>query len=79
MRIQFSPRYSEEIIADFDVAEEPTDEQCKKVEDEIYDAMNEWAQNDEDLDEFDYWEACHDACEKHLKLVDNPVVKTIYL
>lgn len=68
------------VIATFDVAEMPTDEQCKAIEAEINDVMDDWAEeNDDDFEEFDYWEVCHNVCKKHLKLIDNPVVKTIYL
>ena len=68
------------VIATFDVAEAPTDEQCKAIEDEIYKAMDKWEEeNDGDYEEFDYWQVCHDVCEKHLKLVNNAVVKTFYL
>lgn len=85
MKIQFcrelfDPRFNDDVIATFDVAEEPTDEQCKAIEDEIFEAIDKWyEENDGDMSEFDYWGVCFEAARKHLKIVDNPVVHTFYL
>lgn len=85
MKIQFcyncvDPRYGNDVIANFDVAEMPTDEQCKAIEDEICDAMDKWdEENDGDFAEFDYLDVCYEAARKHLKIVENRVVKTFYL
>ena len=67
------------VVAEFDVAEVPTDEQCKAVEEEIEAAMNAWEEENDDFEEFDTYQVCRDACEKHLKLIDNPTVHTFYI
>lgn len=80
MKIQFVKPYEyDDIIAEFDVDKEPTEEQCKAIEDEIYDAIDNWYEEYEDFTYFDYWGVCFEAARKHLKIVDNPVVKTFYL
>lgn len=85
MKIQFcynciDSRFDNDVIAEFDVAEMPTEEQCKAIEDEIYEVMDKWEEdNDGDFDGFDYWGVCYEAVMKHLKIVQNPVVKTFYL
>lgn len=68
-----------DIVAEFDVAEAPTEEQCKAIEDYIVDAMNNWEDDNDDFAEFDYWGVCFEAARQNLKLVQNPVVKTFYL
>ena len=67
-------------ICEFDVAKEPTEEQCQAVEDYIANVMNNWAEeNEDDFAEFDYWDVCYEAAKAHLDLVLNPTVKTFYL
>lgn len=67
-------------VAEFDVAEPPTEEQCAAIEEEIWAAVNAYAEeNDDDMSEFDYWSACRDACNNHLEIINNPVVKTFYI
>lgn len=68
-----------DIVAEFDVAEVPTEEQCKLIDDYILEAFNKWEGEYDDFEEFDYWELCSEAASKYLKLVQNPVVKTFYL
>lgn len=69
-----------DVIAEFDVAKVPTEEQCKAVEEHIFNAINNWSEeNDDDFAEFDYWYVCYEAAKEHLDLVLNPVVKTFYL
>lgn len=69
-----------DIVAEFDVVKVPTEEQCKAVEKYIFEAINNWEEeNDDDFAEFDYWVLCYEAASKHLDLVQNPVVKTFYL
>ena len=76
----FDPRFNDDVIAEFDVAEEPTREQCGAIGDEIFEAVDNWyEENNGDMSEFDYWGVCFEAVKKHLKIVDNPVVKTFYL
>lgn len=69
-----------ETLCEFDVAKEPTEEQCNAVEEYISEAINNWSEeNDDDFAEFDWWNVCYEAANKHLDLVLNPVVKTFYL
>jgi hypothetical protein len=85
MKVQFcynlvDPVFGNDVIADFDVAEEPTEEQCKAVQEYIDSKVDEWhEENDGDFSEFDYYEVCFEAASRNLKLVDNVVVKTFYL
>ena len=67
-------------IAEFDVATEPTNEQCEAVEQHIRETIDIWSEeHDDDFSEFDYWDVCYEAAKEHLDLVLNPVVKTFYL
>lgn len=81
MKIQFIKPYSyDDVIAEFEIADEPTNEQCEAIEYEIFKAIDDWyEENNGDMNEFDYWVVCLEAARKHLKIVDNPVVKTFYL
>ena len=52
MKIQFEKLtlYDSDIIAEFDVAEEPTEEQYKAIEDEIFKVIDKWdEENDADF------------------------------
>lgn len=79
MRIQFCHNCTEEFVAEFEVAEVPTKEQCQAIEDEIYAKMDEWETVYGDFEEFDFWQCCYDAASKHIKIKHNPVVKTFYI
>ena len=79
MRISFCHNCTEKYIAEFEIAEIPTKEQREAIEDEIYDAMDKWEEKNGDFEEFDFYQVCYDACEKHIKIIDNPVVTTIYI
>lgn len=70
-----------DVYAEFDVAEVPTKEQCSSMEDYIADAMEKYSdENDGDFCDFNYFACCKEACIKHgVKIVDNPVVATIYI
>jgi hypothetical protein len=79
MRIQFCHSNGQDIIAEFEVYETPTKEQCEAIEDEIYKKMDEWEATYGDLEEFPYWSCCYEAARKHIYIKPNPVVKTIYI
>lgn len=69
-----------DIVAEFDVAEIPTEEQCRAIDNYILEEFNKWEDEcDGDFEGFDYWGLCFEAARQHLKLVENPVVKTFYL
>ena len=76
----FDPRFNDDVVAEFDVAEEPADWQCNAIEDEIVEAIDGWYEEyNGNFSEFDWWGVCFEAEKKYLKLMDNPVVKTFYL
>ena len=87
MKIQFcfncfggSYNGGNDIIAEFDVAGAPTEEQCGAIDEYIMNELDKWAaENDDDFSDFDYWDVCCSAARKYLMLVDNPVVKTFYV
>lgn len=79
MKIQFCFNCGSDIIAEFDVAEMPTEEQYKAIEDEIFAAMGEYELENGDYEGFDYWGVCYEATRKNVKIVENRVVKTFYL
>ena len=80
MRIQFCHNATEDFVAEFEVREVPTKEECEAIENEIYEAMDKWAEeNNDDFEEFDFWKACYDAAIKHIHIINNPVVKTFYI
>lgn len=77
---RFDPRFHDDVIAEFEVKEEPAEWQCKAIENDIFEAIDQWyEENNGDFSEFDYWDVCFEAARKYLKLVDNPVVHTFYL
>ena len=80
MLIQFCHNATEDFIAEFEVTEVPTKEECEAIENEIYEAMDKWSEeNDNDFAEFDFWQVCHDAAIKRIHIINNPVVKTFYI
>ena len=80
MRIQFCHNATEDFVAEFEVKEVPTKEECEAIENEIYEAMDKWSEeNYGDFEEFDFWRVCHDAAIKHIHIINNPVVKTFYI
>lgn len=68
-------------VAEFDVAEMPTEEQCKAIYNEIHEAIAKWDKDNDrvDFDEFDYWSVCFQVAKKYLKILPEPIVKTVYL
>lgn len=80
MRIQFCHNCNEDFVAEFEIASEPTKAQYEAIENEIYKAMDEWeSEHDGDFEEFDFWECCYNATNKHIGIAYNPVVATIYI
>ena len=79
MRIQFCRKYSDKVVAEFEVATVPTREQCEAIEDELYALVGKWEdKNGEDIDDYDFWKCCHNALNHHIPIGENPVVKTFY-
>lgn len=79
MRIQFVLGTNVENTIDIDVVEIPTKEQAEAIEDEIYNKMDEWEEENGDFAEFDYYGCIYEAVEKHIQIAENPIVKTIYI
>ena len=80
MRIQFVIGTDVENTIDIEVAEVPTKEQAQAIEDDIYEAMGDWEEeNGDDFSEFDYYMCCYKAVEKHIQIAENRVVRTIYI
>ena len=76
MKVQFCMNnYFEdrkEVIAEFEVSEVPTCEQISAIYDDIRAIVNSG-------DALDYNSVCEYAAKKHLKIVDSPVVLTLYV
>lgn len=79
MRIQFVFGTDAENTIDIDVSEVPTEEQAKAIEDEVYNKMDEWEEENGDFAEFDYYMCIYEAVEKHIQIAENRIVKTIYI
>ena len=57
----------------------PTEEQAKAIEDEIFNTMDKWEEENGDFSEFDYYMCCYDAVQKHIHTAENRIVRTIYI
>jgi hypothetical protein len=79
MRIQFCHNCTEDFVAEFEVASKPTEFQVDAIYNEIYKAMDEWEEEYGDFVDFDWWDCCYNALNKHIPIVSNPVVKTFYI
>ena len=79
MRIQFVLGTDVENTIDIEVAEVPTEEQAKAIEEDIYKVMDEWEQEHGDFSEFDYYKCIYEAVQNHIHTAANRIVKTIYI
>ena len=79
MRIQFVLGTDMENTVDIEVAEVPTEEQAKAIEDEIFNTMDNWEEENGDFSEFDYYMCCFEAVQKHIHTAENRIVRTIYI
>lgn len=79
MRIQFVLGTDMENTVDIEVAEVPTEEQVKAIEDEIFNTMDKWEEENGDFSEFDYYMCCFEAVQKHIHTAENRIVQTIYI
>ena len=79
MRIQVWSDHLNDRIADFDVMEKPTKEICELIQNEIDEEIEELeAEQEWEFDEDEYWNICYQVVNRHLTIIDNPVVWTIY-
>ena len=79
MRIQFVLGTNMENTIDIEVAEVPTEEQTKAIEDEIFNTMDKWEEENGDFAEFDCYMCCYEAVQKHIRTAENHIVRTIYI
>lgn len=80
MRIQFVFGTDMENTIDIEVAEVPTREQAEAIEDEVYNIMGKWEEeNGDDFADFDYYMCCYKAVQKHINISENKIVRTIYI
>ena len=80
MRIQFVIGTNVENTIDIEVAEVPTEEQAKAIEDEIYNTINEWEEeNGNYFEDFDFYMCCYNAVQKHISTKENRIVRTFYI
>ena len=80
MRIQFVLGTDVENTIDIEVAEVPTEEQAKAIEEDIYKVMDEWEQEHGNyFADFDFYMCCYNAVQKHIHTKENRVVKTFYI
>ena len=80
MRVQFVFGTNVENTIDIEVAEVPTEEQAKAIEDEIYNTINEWEEeNGNYFEDFDFYRCCYNAVQKYMHTAENRVVKTFYI
>lgn len=79
MRIQFVIGYDMEETVDINVKREPTDDEMELIENEIYDILNLYEEENGDRDLFDWYGCIYDTVEKHIPIDNNPVIRTSYL
>lgn len=78
MRIQFvRDNYAD--VVELEVKEMPTEEEVDRIYDDIYAAMEQYEEENGDMEDFDFWVCCRSAASNHIQIVSNPVVKTFYL
>lgn len=79
MKIQVWSDHLNDRIADFDIVEEPTKEICELIQDEIDEEIEELEEEQEwEFDADEYWNICYQVVNRHLTIIDNPVIRTIY-
>ena len=80
MRLQFVFGTNVEDTIDIDVADVPTKEQAKAIENDIYNTINEWEEESgNDFKDFDFYMCCYNAVQKHIHVKENKVIKTFYI
>lgn len=79
MRIQFVFGTNVENTIDIEVSEVPTKEQAEAIENEVYNTMDKWEEENEDFTDFDFYMCCYEAVQKHVHTAENRVVKTFYI
>lgn len=79
MRIQFVFGTNVENTIDIEVSEVPTKEQAEAIENEVYNTMGKWEEENEDFTDFDFYKCCYNAVQKHVHTAENRIVKTFYI
>lgn len=79
MRVQFVFGTNVENTVDIDVADVPTKEEAEAIENEVYNTMNAYEEENGNFIGFDFYMCCYNAVQKHVHTAENRVVKTIYI
>lgn len=79
MRIQFVIGYDMEKTVDINVKREPTDDEMELIENEIYDIVDLYEEENGDRDLFDWYGCIYDTVEKYIPIDNNTVIRTSYL
>ena len=69
----------ETLIGEFDVEKRPTKAQTQAIYSDINGIIEKYYEREIEITDATYKRICQNACEKHLTLVKNPIVKTFYL
>lgn len=78
MKVQFIRGNYNEIV-EFDVAAVPTTEEMNLIYADIYHEIDKYEEEYGDLEDFDFWQCCYCATNRHVGVLNNPVVKTFYI
>lgn len=79
MRLQFVINNDIYNTIDIDVLRKPTEEESRAIENEIYDIMDLYEEENGDFNAFDYYDCAYSVVEKYVPLAENEVVKTFYI
>ena len=79
MRLQFVINNDIYNTIDIDVLRKPTEEESRAIENEIYDIMDLYEEENGDFSAFDYYDCVYSVVEKYVPLAENEVVKTFYI
>lgn len=69
MKIRFCHNCTNELIAEFEVERQLSQEESNAIDEYIARKMDEWESHEGDFAEFDFWQCCHDAVEKRVKII----------
>lgn len=79
MRLQFVINNDIYNTIDIDVLRKPTEEESRAIENEIYDIMDLYEEENGGFSAFDYYDCVYSVVEKYVPLAENEVVKTFYI
>lgn len=79
MRIQFVVGYNPENTIDINIERIPEKWETEAIENEIYNALDIYEQENGSREGFDYWGQIYKIVEKYIPIAENPIVTTIYI